>query len=308
MNVAFKHLVSSILNKRILTRSLIYGLILGILAAVVLWFLSNIFATMASQVPPASRPSLSQEFLPFPATKEVTPSFDGLPISFWYAPQSDDPKKPTLVIIHGFGASKEHMLTYMLFAQKHGYSLAALDLRGHGDSGTSLCSFGYREKQDVLAVMTWLEGKGKSRFVLWGTSMGAVTSVLTAQTQPPHLAGIILDAPFDTLRNTLTHHAKVFFNLSHFPLMPIICWRIQQLVGYDVDEIDVSRALQATKVPVLFMAAENDVRMPVPLVRGLYEAAHEPKTFYIIPSCGHEYRNFDPGFQTTVLTFLKSIK
>jgi pimeloyl-ACP methyl ester carboxylesterase len=263
---------------------------------------------MATEVPPAARPGLSRQFLQYPASKESVASFDGKKISYWFFPGNNDPAKPTLIILHGFGASKDHMFTYMLFAQQNGYSVAALDFRGHGDSDSSLCSFGFNEKQDVLAVMKELRAKGKSRFVLWGTSMGAVTAALTAETKPEGLAGMILDAPFDTLRHTLAHHADLFFNLPEFPLLNITYWRVEHRVGYETKAIDVPRALKSVHVPLLVMAAEKDVRMPVPLVRGIYEAANEPKSFYIIPKVPHEYRPFEPEFQATVLDFLKTVR
>lgn len=279
--------------------------LLGIL---VIWLLTNILVSMATEVPPAARPAVSGQFLQYPGTKEYLHSFDGKKISFWFFPETNDPAKPTLIIVHGFGTSKDHMLTYMLFAQQNGYSVAALDLRGHGDSDPSLCSFGFSEKQDVLALMKTLEERGKSRFVLWGTSMGAVTSVLTAETRPEGLSGLILDAPFDTLRNTLAHHASLFFNLPEFPLLPVTYWRVEQRAGYDTNSINVPRALKTVHVPLLVLAAEKDTRMTLPLVRSIYEGANEPKFFYVIPGASHEYRAFEPEFQSRVLDFLKNIR
>ncbi|NJK91872.1 MAG: alpha/beta hydrolase [Blastochloris sp.] len=282
-------------------------LFLSAFSALLLWLFTGMLATMASEVPPPARPAIRSEFLPFPSEQHHIPSLDGTRIAFRYFPTSSDPRLPVLFIVHGFGASKEHMLTYMLFAQKNGYPSVGIDLRGHGDSDPALCSFGYREKQDVLAVAQWLNQKGHPRYVLWGTSMGAVTSALTAETQPQGLQGLILDAPFDTLRNTLVHHAKVFFNLPEFPFFPLTFWQIERTVGYDTRQINVPRALQSIHQPLLILAAENDERMPLPMVRGLYDLAHSPKTLHIIPGADHEYRAFDPEFQEAVLTFLRRL-
>jgi pimeloyl-ACP methyl ester carboxylesterase len=287
-------------------RLALYGLAATLVTTVVLWLLTNILVFMATEIPPSARPALSSQFLQYPATKESVQSFDGKKISFWFFPQTNDPAKPTLIIIHGFGASKDHMLTYLLFAQQNGYSVAALDLRGHGDSDPGLCSFGYNEKQDVLALMNDLKRRGKSRFVLWGTSMGAVTSALAAETRPEGLAGLILDAPFDTLRNTLAHHARLFFNLPEFPLLPITYWRMEGRVGYDTKAIDVPRALKPVHVPILFLAAEKDTRMTLSMVQGIYDGANEPKSIYIMPGATHEYRDFEPEFQARILDFLKT--
>jgi uncharacterized protein len=289
-------------------RIALYGGFTTLVGVGVLWFLTNILVSMATEVPPAARPALSSEFLPYSATKESTTSFDGKKISFWYFPENNDEKKPLLMIVHGFGASKEHMLTYMLFAQKNGYPVVALDLRGHGDSDPSLCSFGFNEKRDILAVMQWLRDRGQSRFVLWGTSMGAVTSALTAETQPNGLVGLIMDAPFDTLRHTLAHHAQLFFHLPEFPLLPITYWRIEQRVGYDTEAIDVPRALKTVHVPLLILAAEKDARMPLSLVQSIYKKGNEPKSFFIIPHATHEYRSFEADFQAKIREFLITIK
>lgn len=291
----------------IIKRIKVYGGTVIVAAPVVLCFLAVFFANMATQVSHGPNHILADAFLPHPATKEFTKSFDGKKISFWYLPQNDSALKPTIIVIHGLGASKEHMASNMFLAQNNGYPVVAIDLRGHGDSDNSRCSFGYYEKHDVIAVMNWLREKGKTRFVLWGVSMGAVTTAITAETQPQGLAGIIMDAPFDTLRNTLTHHAKVFFKLPHYPLLPLIYWRIEQIAKFDTKAIDVPRALKAVHVPVLIIVGAEDVRMPLPMVRSIYEQANEPKTFYAIPGEGHDSRAFDSKFQSTITTFLKTL-
>jgi pimeloyl-ACP methyl ester carboxylesterase len=80
--------------------------------------------------------------------------------------------------------------------------------------------------------------------------------------------------------------------------------RIEARAGYRIDEVDTLRALKAVEVPVLFIAAERDVRMPPELVRSLYDTCPSPKSYYLIPGAGHEFRPFELEFQQTVTDFI----
>ena len=77
-------------------------------------------------------------------------SEDGKKISAWWLPNGREGKPPVLVL-HGLGASKAHMMDYILFAQREGYPVMAIDFRGHGESDPSLTSIGFHESRDVEA-------------------------------------------------------------------------------------------------------------------------------------------------------------
>lgn len=231
---------------------------------------------------------------------------DGLRLSAWWMPNGK-PNRPPVVILHGLGASKAHMIDYILLAQEQGNPALAIDFRGHGDSDPSLTSIGFYESRDALAAMQFVRERGAGDPVLWGTSMGAVSALLAAA-RDGAAAGVIADAPFDTYRNTVLHHARLFYGLSEFPLITLAMPMIESRVRFRVNDVDCLRAAEQIRAPMLVMAGEQDVRMPPAMVRTIYERAGGPKEFWIIPGEGHENRNFGREFRDKIAGFLGKIR
>jgi hypothetical protein len=184
-----------------------------------------------------------------------------------------------------------------------GHPVLLIDLRGHGESEPGVTTLGAREPLDVEAWMAFLRQQGESKPILWGTSLGAV-SVLRAAAVDSEVAGVIADAPFDTLRHTLAVHAKLFFCLPEFPLVSMTAWQIERRLHFAISEVDSFAAVAKIHAPLLVLAAENDRRMVPSSVRAIFDRANEPKRFYLIPGEDHETRRFEPGFRETVASFL----
>jgi len=199
------------------------------------------------------------------------------------------------------------MIDYILFAQHEGHPVLAIDFRGHGESETSLTSIGYYESHDVLAGMKFVRERGAGDPVLWGTSMGAVSALLAAE-KDGSVAGVIADAPFDTYRNTILHHAKLMYGLPEFPLIDMACPMIESRVNFPMDEVDCLRAAGNIRAPMLVLAGELDERMPAAMVYSIYDRAAGSKDFWIIPGEGHENRKFGSEFREKIQAFLAKLR
>ena len=156
----------------------------------------------------------------------------------------------------------------------------AIDFRGHGESEASLTSIGFHESRDVEAGMRYIRGTGSGDPVLWGTSMGAVSALLAAE-RDGSVAGLIADAPFDTYRNTICHHAKLMYGIPEFPLIVLACPMIEERAHFRMDDVNSLRAAAKIHAPMLVLAGEKDVRMDSAVVRSVYEAAAGPKEFWV---------------------------
>ncbi len=155
--------------------------------------------------------------------------------------------------------------------------------------------------------MEFVRTRGAGDPVLWGTSMGAVSALLAAA-RDGSAAGVIADAPFDTYRNTVLHHAKLFYGLSEFPLITLAMPMIESRARFRVDEVDCLRAAEQIRAPVLVLAGEEDVRMPPEMVKTIYDRAAGQKEFWIIPGEGHENRGFGQEFREKIAGFLEKVK
>lgn len=127
----------------------------------------------------------------------VAISADGLPIHYEVQGQG----VPVLVFIHGWSCDRGYWQKQIDHFASH-YTVVAVDLGGHGDSGLNrdtwtMEAFG----QDVAAVVEQLD---LHQVVLIGHSMGGTVSVEAAQRMPTQVIGIIGVDTFKNLGQTFT--------------------------------------------------------------------------------------------------------
>ena len=280
--------------------------VLGLVVVGLVLLAASFLADLATKIPPTARPSLNPARMGLVCEDVELKTDDGLRLRAWWMPNGK-PDHPPIVVLHGLGASKAHMIDYILFAQQQGNPTLAIDFRGHGDSDPSLTSIGFYESHDAMAAMKFVRSRGAGNPVLWGTSMGAVSALLAAA-QDGAAAGVIADAPFDTYRNTVLHHAKLMYGLSEYPFVAMAFPMIEQRARFRIDDVNCLRAASEIRSPVLVLAGEEDMRMPPEMVRTIYDRAAGPKEFWVIPGEGHENRNFGEEFRKKISEFLGKLK
>jgi predicted acyl esterase len=110
---------------------------------------------------------------------------------------------PAIVDMEPYGRSSA--TTYVA----NGYAHVNTDVRGSGKSGGALCLLCDREQQDVYDVVEWVAKQpwSNGRVVLYGYSYSAITALLGAAKQPPHLSTVVVGhPPTDPYRDVLWHN------------------------------------------------------------------------------------------------------
>ncbi len=102
-----------------------------------------------------------------------------------------------------------------------GFRVAAVDLRGHGDSDTTFESYGDADtSSDLVALIEELGGPT----VLVGNSMGAGSAVMTAAERPELVSGLVLLGPF--VRNGAARAMRrIMLRAAMAPLWAATSWK-----------------------------------------------------------------------------------
>jgi pimeloyl-ACP methyl ester carboxylesterase len=279
-------------RRRLLARVLLYGA--AILVGLPLATSQMLVGTLRSDT-----------FEPWPPWERVTVRAGELDLRAWLAP--GDGERAAAVVTHGLGDSLDSYVDVGGVLHQRGHAVLLLDLRAHGGSDGRLTSLGGLEREDVRAGMAFLRGRGEGArgFVLVGTSMGAVT-VIRAAAEEPDVRAVVAEAPFDTYRDTVRHHAQLYYGLpAWFPLMPAAIRVAEWRAGFDADEVDTVAAAARVRAPLLLIRDGRDERMPEEVVRRVYDAHPGPKSFWVAPEAGHSGASRARGYWETVLPFLE---
>jgi pimeloyl-ACP methyl ester carboxylesterase len=238
---------------------------------------------------------------------EVTLLSDAMRLRAWIS--RGKPELPAVVIVHGLGDTLESYQEHAQLFFDRGHTVLLIDLRGHGGSDGWYTTLGGRERHDVRAAMSYLtaEGLGENGFILEGHSMGAVAVILAAADRTD-IRGVIAEAPYDSFRNTVEHHAKLLFKLPPwFPLIPLSIWGAERIAGFDADDVDTVAAASRLKAPLLAIVDGEDRRMPESVVRRIVDAHPGSNRMWIAPGVGHVGAIHHSDWRKVVEEFLDSI-
>jgi putative CocE/NonD family hydrolase len=145
-----------------------------------------------------------------PASADVTladvtiPASDGVNlVGDVHLPGDGKGRVPAVVDMEPYGRSTS--TNYV----SDGYARVNTDVRGSGKSGGALCLLCSREQKDVYDVVEWIAKQpwSNGHVALYGYSYSAITALLGAARQPPHLDAVVVGhPPTDPYRDVLWHN------------------------------------------------------------------------------------------------------
>jgi pimeloyl-ACP methyl ester carboxylesterase len=238
-------------------------------------------------------------------------------------------KGPLLVLVPGMGDLRSSYRFLAPALRRAGYRVACTDLRGHGDSDTTITSYGDEETAgDLIALITQL---GEAA-ILIGNSMGAGASVLVAAQGPELIRGLVLIGPF--VRNGQTsRRQRLELRAGMSPPWAAMTWKAylpklyagrrpddfdqyrDQLVaslrrpGYAnafslttrTDHTPAEQRLTDVSAPTLVVMGERDPDFPDPRAEAEWIAHALNGTVAIVPEAGHYPQSQQPEITTSVV-------
>lgn len=245
-------------------------LLLAVIAYIILARIAYDTMSLTGELRPELLPERPYEEVSFPSRGRDYPVY-----AFW---QTTSPDAPAIINVHGYKNSRythyiQDRANYMV---DMGYNVLTPDLADN--SGKTVedgrISMGFDERYDVLGAFDYLLSLGftPDRIGLVSESMGAATSLLTAELQPD-IKVIWADSPFSDAPMVLREQAGVF-GLPGFIVSGGLVWgRI--LSNDDVADASPIRAaasLAANHQAVYLITCEQDQIVNPHHARDLYPA------------------------------------
>jgi len=211
-----------------------------------------------------------------PAGDELTAS-DGTRIAGWYIPAivGSPGTGATVVLAHGYGDNKSDMLEWAEILHRD-YNVVLFDFRNHGQSADVATTLGVRERQDLRAVLDWLEAtKAPTAVAVLGISMGGSVAVNVAAGDP-RVDALVLDSTHATIANAV----QARLERQDYPLSLPTAWAILMggllRTGEDVSSVDPVQAMERYgNRPVLLLFGGRDDRVGRDAPADLKAAAEE---------------------------------
>lgn len=247
------------------------------------------------------------EYEAWPKREMVIQSPEGYPLFGIYFPIQDSRK--TITMLHGFTYGLYGSVKYMPMFRRRGFNILLIDLRHHGRSGGLNITFGFKEKQDMKAWVTWaLAQLGPGGKVgMLGESLGAAVALQHAAIDR-RPAFVIADCPYSDLKRLVTYHLKNQYHLPAMPLLYVGEFWCRLLSGMTFENASPLPVMAKIESPVLFVHGENDDYVPASMSRELFEAKTAGnRQLYIASGAGHaqSFTSNPAAYENQVSKFLE---
>ena len=196
---------------------------------------------------------------------------DGVKLHGWFVPGESD---TTLMWLHGNAGNISDRIDNLLMVHRRlGVNVFIFDYRGYGRSeGTASEKGTYL---DAEAALEYLRSRSDvdldNGLVLFGRSLGCAVAVELAIRHNFH--GIILESPFTSVRAMVKRV---------YPYLPV--GLLMTLVQTRYDSLSKMKDVHS---PVMVLHGDRDDTVPLDIGRKLFDAANDPKRFYVIQGASH---------------------
>jgi pimeloyl-ACP methyl ester carboxylesterase len=190
---------------------------------------------------------------------------DGLPLSGWWIPATNNVTRCTVIFLHGYADNRTQGLDVTPWLHAAGHHVLLFDFRGHGSSGGRFTTVGLDEVHDVEAAIDHVATHADAKpdcIGLFGYSMGAATALNTVK-HDPRISAVVADSPFADLQNIVANSFRKFtcdawVCLPRYPFGPLSVLAGAWIVDRDLINNVPARAARDLDRAVFLIHGLND--------------------------------------------------
>jgi alpha-beta hydrolase superfamily lysophospholipase len=216
---------------------------------------------------------------------------DGIALKGWKV-RPPAPNGDWVLLYHGVSDNRTGVIGHGEFLLRHGYSLVMMDSRDHGESGGDMATYGWKERNDTVAITDALYSGEKVRHLYaLGVSMGAAIALQSAAVEP-RIQAVVAEDPFADLREVSYDYAGLgmgsWLGKSFFrPAVNSAMSSVQKEGGFNPEDVSPEKAVATRPFPVLLICGTRDHRIPCRHAERIYKSATGPKELWVVPGAEH---------------------
>ena len=216
-------------------------------------------------------------------------SADGVKLRGWFLPPSGN-AKGVVICCHGVSSTKVSMLQATAILHHAGYAVLVFDFRARGTSGGKFCTLGYRETEDLLAAIAYVQARpdvGSLPLGLLGNSLGGAVALMGAA-RCPAVKCVIAESAFVSLDHAVDNHFRAFL-WKFAPVLSVPTrWIGEQSIGQNCADIAPIQVLdRISPRPILLIHDGKDSLCPASEADALQQKAGAACAVWTVPNAYH---------------------
>ncbi|MDB5386521.1 MAG: hypothetical protein JWM11_2167 [Planctomycetaceae bacterium] len=198
--------------------------------------------------------------------------------------------KGTVLVCHGVGANHSDIASIITILYDCGYQVLAFDFRGHGASDGHTITYGWAERNDVLAAYDFCLQRPDvqpDQLYALGVSMGGAT-LIEALPEMAKIRAAVIDSAFASLGDMAEHQFRFIPSACRPSLRQVVRVLAWIEVGVDIETIRPVDRIAEISIPLLLIHGASDQIIPVDQGRKLAAAGRaENVQLHIEPDSPH---------------------
>jgi len=238
-------------------------------------------------------------------TTHTIDSTDDVTLEVWQAPVAEP--RGVCVFFHSYASAKAELLDEAAQFHQWGHTVYLVDFRGSGGSTGRETTIGYREADDVVAVVKFVRERSVDLPIfLYGRSMGSAAILRAMAAHDLKLTAVILECPFNRLLSTAKNRFHAM-GLPGFPCAELLVFWGGWQQGYSGFEHNPAEYARAADCPVLLLRGETDPRVTREQLQAIYDNLPGKKQRHEFTGLGHEqfFKSAEADWRRVVGAFVE---
>lgn len=281
------------------------NIVVLILVGFILWIcISLLGSIIATRVHPKNIDSASNYFS-HPVENQQLKTFDQIEISSWFIP--NDSSRKAIILLNGIGGNRLGLISRAEYYLEKGFNVLMPDLRGTGESGGDMITFGWQEQYDLLACIDFLENKKMEKIAVHGLSLGAATISYSLQ-ENPNYHFMVLESCYDNITNALKNRIEKI-PIPFFIFYPMIKFT-EMRIEASSEELSPEKYIGNSQSPIFILAGDSEKKVKKGETEKLYSNCNSPiKELYFFEGGFHEdfIRRFEKEWKVQMDNWLHKV-
>jgi pimeloyl-ACP methyl ester carboxylesterase len=185
---------------------------------------------------------------------------------------------PCIIYCHGNAGNKIDIIEIFEFLLWD-FNICSFDFSGAGHSEGDFVTLGFFEKDDIKAVVDFLRNElNIQKIILYGRSMGAVSSLRYAE-MDPNIKAIVLDSPFSSFPNLCGEILSNKFYIPNMVSSVLISMArdriLQRVENFDINDFVPYSNAKKVQVPTIMIHGKQDSLVSVEHSKIIFEKLHK---------------------------------
>jgi pimeloyl-ACP methyl ester carboxylesterase len=205
----------------------------------------------------------------------------GKTIRGWFIPSSNG---AAVLLLHGADADRTQLAPEAHLLAQHGYGVLLFDSPGHGASEGAV-TWDADERAALSAALDFASrtpGIDAKRIGVFAFSMGTMIAIQVAA-RDPRIAALVVEGAFADVADEVRHEFRHWGVLSQWPALWTAHW-----FGLKADKLRPRDVIaDIAPRPVFVIAGTADSVVPPDQSRALFDAAREPRSWWLVSGATH---------------------